>query len=215
MRNRLPTYPGRVHLAPVEGQANVFDLTRADQPQDPGTPLNKGTLLSDDVEALIWGAAADRTPNDAFGKVSELYQHWWSVTNSADETTYVHSPNRNTYPDSGAVDGLTYQYLGVPFDNARTAPKIEFGSYVGTGTYRSTGKSSITLNKTPKIFLVGDGEHFICIYYDGTNRKVITGANNANTNVTAFGTTIEWYNTNSARQQINVENQVYPYLYAY
>lgn len=121
MRNRLPTYPGRVRLAPVEGQANVFDLTRADEPQDPGTPLNKGTLLSDDVEALIWGAAADRTPNDAFGKVSELYQYWWAVADSVGETTYVHSPDRNAYPDSGTVDGLTYKYLGVPFENARTA----------------------------------------------------------------------------------------------
>lgn len=299
MRNRIPTYPGRVHLAPVEGQANVFDLTRADQPQDPGTPLNKGTLLSDDVEALIWGAAADRTPNDAFGKVSELYQHWWSIlhgeaysyweevrtpwvdtqnmylcigqgnlqyskqisidsagkvtlvnpitleadwslasvqaycktlveqapvyvtnfqdTNGVDttqimripegatyytttsgvdgtsnytligkyydhpsvyfgyqapeairpsvissqlvtvpagETTYVHSPDRNAYPDSGTVDGLTYKYLGVPFENARGAGKVEHISYTGTGTSGASNPTKLTANFEIKAALV-------------------------------------------------------------
>ena len=39
--DRIPTYPGRVTLTPVSGAANTYDLVRADQPIDEGTPINK------------------------------------------------------------------------------------------------------------------------------------------------------------------------------
>ena len=39
--DRIPTYPGRIKLTPVSGQTNVYDLTRADQPIEEGTPINK------------------------------------------------------------------------------------------------------------------------------------------------------------------------------
>ena len=39
--DRIPTYPGRVVLTPVSGATNTYDLTRADQPIEEGTPLNK------------------------------------------------------------------------------------------------------------------------------------------------------------------------------
>lgn len=41
VKDRIPTYPGRVNLSPVPGQANVYDMTRADQPTETGTPLNR------------------------------------------------------------------------------------------------------------------------------------------------------------------------------
>ena len=39
--DRIPTYPGRVKLIPVSGQADTYDLIRADQPITEGTPINK------------------------------------------------------------------------------------------------------------------------------------------------------------------------------
>ena len=42
--DRVPTYPGRVKLTPVSGQANTYDLVRADQPITQGTLLNKALL---------------------------------------------------------------------------------------------------------------------------------------------------------------------------
>lgn len=72
----------------------------------------------------------------------------------AGETTYVHSTDRNAYPDSGTVDGLTYQYLGIPFQNAVTAPKIATGSYTGTGTYGSSNPNSLTFEFEPKLVIV-------------------------------------------------------------
>lgn len=44
--NRVPTYPGRVVLTPVPGQANTFDMVRADSPRVEGTPLDKATFDS-------------------------------------------------------------------------------------------------------------------------------------------------------------------------
>ena len=36
----------------------------------------------------------------------------------AGDWEYLHSNNRNAYPDSGNQSGYTYEFLGIPFDNA-------------------------------------------------------------------------------------------------
>ena len=45
-RDRVPLHAGRVKLNPVSGQPNVFDMERADEPTEEGTPINKATLDS-------------------------------------------------------------------------------------------------------------------------------------------------------------------------
>lgn len=44
--DRVPTYPGRVKLTPVEGKENTFDMVRADAPIEAGTPINKALFDS-------------------------------------------------------------------------------------------------------------------------------------------------------------------------
>lgn len=65
MQDRVPLYPGRVTLTPVAGQANTYDMVRADQPTQEGTPINKATLLKD-VTASILGLPNTAVPDDAF-----------------------------------------------------------------------------------------------------------------------------------------------------
>lgn len=60
MKDRVPLYPGRVKLEPVAGQANTYDMTRADQPQQVGTKLNKANLLTDETVTKIWPNASER-----------------------------------------------------------------------------------------------------------------------------------------------------------
>ena len=67
---------------------------------------------------------------------------------------FLQSFDRDAYPDSGEQDGYEYQYLGVPFENAVTAPKIATGSYTGTGTYGSSNPNSLTFEFDPKIVFV-------------------------------------------------------------
>lgn len=57
MLDRVPLYPGRVKLTPVSGQENVYDMVRADQPTQPGDPLSKNTLFSDDAASFYPGAS--------------------------------------------------------------------------------------------------------------------------------------------------------------
>lgn len=64
---------------------------------------------------------------------------------------YVQSSNRSAYPDSGEQDGYEYEYMGIPFDNAVNSPKIETGSYVGTGKYGVDNPNSLTFSFIPKI----------------------------------------------------------------
>ena len=65
MQDRVSLYPGRVKLKPVAGEADTFDLVRADQPTQEGTPLNKATLLKDATAALL-GLPKTAVPDDAF-----------------------------------------------------------------------------------------------------------------------------------------------------
>lgn len=45
-KDRVPLYAGRMKMIPVQGQADTYDLERADEPLVEGTPLNKATLDS-------------------------------------------------------------------------------------------------------------------------------------------------------------------------
>ena len=69
MRNRIPTYPNRIKLTAVQGKTDVYDMERADEPVEEGTPLNTATLLSDET-AKEWGLT-DATPNDVFFKIKQ------------------------------------------------------------------------------------------------------------------------------------------------
>lgn len=71
MKDRVPLYPGRVTLTPVSGQANTYDLTRADQPTQEGTPLNKASLLKD-ATAALFGLGTDAVPDDALHLLSRF-----------------------------------------------------------------------------------------------------------------------------------------------
>lgn len=45
-KDRVPTNPGRVVLEPVAGAVNTYDMVRADDPTEEGTPLDKATFNS-------------------------------------------------------------------------------------------------------------------------------------------------------------------------
>lgn len=64
MQDRVPLYPGRVTLTPVDGLTNTYDMVRADEPTQEGTPLNKATFLKDSTASLI-GLPNSALPDDA------------------------------------------------------------------------------------------------------------------------------------------------------
>lgn len=72
--DRVPTYPGRVRLVPVSGQANTYDMARADQPVAEGTPINKNLLdqkaytLTQAVTVYVSTSGNDSTGDGTSGK---------------------------------------------------------------------------------------------------------------------------------------------------
>ena len=70
MQDREPTYPGRVTLTPVYGLANTYDMERADQPTQEGTPLNKANLLKD-ATAALFGKTNAAVPDDILNLLSK------------------------------------------------------------------------------------------------------------------------------------------------
>lgn len=97
MQDREPTYPGRVTLTPVYGLANTYDMERADQPLQEGTPLNKANLLSDATAAAIKALLASQTedpatPNDALAILAQAVEDVTTVAAgkcSIDTSTYT------------------------------------------------------------------------------------------------------------------------------
>ena len=63
--DRVPQYPGRVQLVPVNGVANTYTLTRADDPTEVGTPVNQ-SLLNE-----IYGLADVTTVFNQDGSITE------------------------------------------------------------------------------------------------------------------------------------------------
>lgn len=72
---------------------------------------------------------------------------------------YVQSNDRKAYPDSGIVEGVEYQYLGIPFANIVTAPTIVTGSYVGTGKSGKSNPNQITLAEPFKLLCIYGIQH--------------------------------------------------------
>lgn len=358
MQDRIPLYPGRVTMTPVAGQANTFDMVRADDPTQAGTPLNKATLLKD-ATAALYGLGTSAVPDDVLAELGKYKQYWWrrrapageeyveektnissevqlaytndggslqlSNTISIDKSTgeislvnpesfalvsgidsvmtecgiallakgpcyikgavdsaatvyylpsggnvgrrdatlyayaqygykflipsfgviaqkvtpvktivthdwqYLQSSNRNAYPDSGTQDGYEYEYLGVPFDNAVTAPKIEVGSYVGTGTYGQANPNTLTFGFVPKFVWIyewfrSDGWHdagdaakipFEIIPEGEFGRKYPPSTDpspSTNTYSKRVGSTLYWYNTGSDGAQLNYPDSTYYYI---
>ncbi len=126
MQDRESLYPGRVKLEPVAGQANLYDLTRADQPTQEGTPLNKASLLKDATAARL-GLGTSAVPDDVlarvpFAEVRVVADVGTTVTMSRGETTLT-----------SAVGDVGYAILN-PF---------ELGDWTVVFTYDGSQKTKV------------------------------------------------------------------------
>lgn len=70
MKDRISKYPGRVKLVPVSGQTDTYDMTRADEPTEEGTPLSKANLLTDMTASAIGVDGDSATVNGALAAVN-------------------------------------------------------------------------------------------------------------------------------------------------
>lgn len=72
--DRVSAYPGRVKLTPVSGYSDTYDMVRADQPTQVGTPLNaalfrqKADVLTQDVTVYVTKSGNDSTGDGSSAK---------------------------------------------------------------------------------------------------------------------------------------------------
>lgn len=342
MQDRVPLYPGRVTMTPVEGQANTYDMVRADQPTQAGTPLSKANLLKD-TTAAQFGLGAGAVPDDVLSWLGKYNEYWWSLLHqfgsyqikngntypsasgyshsgpilfevngssgepntilsvadsvsinesgaislvsptqytypagsdysfnsvnnhpqdsmrgkycmlsiatesvaaneifyvppdasyyfyaweiqfsvgypvqsvyiSQDTITYEHSMNRNAYPDSGTVDGVTYTFLGRPFENLLTIPQIKTGSYIGTGASGVNGKNTLTFSGKPfLVFVAGKYQFFALRAASYANSFSPTVDYEVPLTLTWGENSLTWYSTNNAERQCNTSGETYYY----
>lgn len=140
MKDRTSQYPGRVQLVPVEGMANTYTLSWADEPLQEGTPLNKATLLSDTVAAALRLSQEDPTVSDAFMGIASGFARVITETRDPtidDEGLYGWlwiNTSGGSYKISVCFGNSAEGYLWVSFLSAKRTLKSEVFTSSGTFT---------------------------------------------------------------------------------
>lgn len=262
MRDRVPRYPGRVKLTPVSGQANVYDMTRADSPTQEGDPINKSTFLKDSTAALF-GLGSDAVPDDVFSKIFDHVDTILTIPSGTEDPAalldnlldeyiakkrdksvgFVCYATSVAHPDLAGnscifkVNIINQKYVSIEAISYGTGPsynvakkftrskyngvwgewrnEAQFSSitYVGTGTYGSNNKNSVTFPDRPKM-----------VFVSGPNSAVFPGtaasgfANSDGLDMIPFswsGNTLSWYNAQGADYQLNESGVTYTCLALY
>lgn len=116
-----------------------------------------------------------------------------------------------------------------PAGNTIPVPKIETGSYTGTGTSGSANPTSITFSFQPKLFLVSTSVGLRFGYANGevdiadsfvwqtgvTQIRINSGSFNDYTQISLSENTLSWYSNNASvgsSMQCNAVNNIYYYV---
>lgn len=190
MKDRIPTYPGRVRLVPVAGQENLYDMTWADQPLQAGTALDKSALLTDGV-AAAFGLTDSAVPNDVLGILSKavLYDQGVMRTVGGAEV-------------GGKVQSGTFSGTGV---SGASNPH-------STLTFNFTPK--VVILQCPDVRYEDVVYFWGATQWDAVYFKSSANADYPN-NASVSGNTMEWYYPdydNTPDRQFNTSGKVYRYL---
>lgn len=136
--DRVPTNPGRVILTPVPGQANTYDMVRADSPLVVGTPLDKAAIDSI-IQSRLTGryyaptvarevlsyTAGQSDPVPSSGWVEDSYSE---MTNGTIKITSSY-PDYPNLPDH-AFDSSSSSYWAAESDSGETWIAVDFGTKI-------------------------------------------------------------------------------------
>lgn len=114
--DRVPTHPGRVIMTPVTGQVNTYDMARADNPTEEGTPLDKAafdSIIQSRLTGRYYELTAEKTVLSSLTGItlspipanSWIYQTGGIVGNSGSWTVESSSIAAAGYNPGGIFDG--------------------------------------------------------------------------------------------------------------
>ena len=190
MKDRIPANPGRVLVTPENGGSAYYaTLTRADNPTQEGTPLNKANLLTD-ATAALFGLGANAVPNDVFSTVRALI-----ARNATDIANGVKI-------ETGSYVGTGEYNWPTPVPNELTfsiVPKIVF---LYSEDYTS-------YNTIPT--------HYF--FFNGQSSFIPDGTSSGSNALTWSGKTVSWYynyyvsvsQADGSKFQFNTDGKVYYY----
>ena len=182
---------------------------------------------TDEVYFIPEGASV--IGNATYGNSYVNIAVWQRVTLDWQQATiqYIMADSQDAYPETGTVNGVTYQYLGVPFDKSVTAPRLAVGSYMGTGTYGADNPTSLTFEFEPQLLFVFPNDSWL---FNGNRRltavrgQKATSLRDASSSSVYIpvvlnwdGKTVSWYTTLgemdavSGADQLNAGNAEYFY----
>lgn len=186
MKDRVAVNPGRVLITPENGSPYYATMTRADNPTQDGTPLNKNSLLKDTTAALL-GGNADMVPDEAFVALKMLLDNVSEVASAASKIqTGVYSGTGKA--GEGQNTSLTFGF----------SPKLVFiqsserdPHYVGIYLAGQPFLGGFTIKASGT---GGDIKSFIC-------------------NASLSGSKLSWYDVyDSPYWQLNVSGESYRYV---
>ncbi len=159
--DRIPRYPGRVTMTPVSGQANTYDMVRADSPTQEGTPINKA-LFDKKADALTSDVTlyVTKSGNDTSGDGTSA-KPYLTIQKAIDTIP----KNLNGYVASVHISPGTYN----------EAVAIEH--FCG-GRVVLTGETTTTCTLTQQMTIRNCNVHFeyLTMKFSGTFVYVIQGA---------------------------------------
>ncbi len=137
-RNRVSKYPGRVVLSPVSGQANTYDMARADEPTEAGTPIDKAafdSIIHSRLTGRYYQLAVSRdVMTSTTGQTDPAPASGWI---EADYTNFEVNGVKLTssYPDypnlaPRAFDNSSTTYFAAESDSGETWVAIDFGTRI-------------------------------------------------------------------------------------
>ena len=114
--DRVATHPGRVQLTPVQGQTNIYDMERADEPTVAGTPINAANLnamqknmgLDANMTVYVAVSGSDATGNGSstapYQTITKALSTIPKNLNGYDAMVYVSS---GTYNENVIIDNFS------------------------------------------------------------------------------------------------------------
>lgn len=186
MEDRIPANPGRVLVTPENGGAAYYaTLTRADNPTQEGTPLNKANLLTD-ATAALFGLGANAVPNDVFSTVRALI-----ARNATDIANGVKIAT-GSYTGTGNYDSSNKNTLAFGF-------KPQFVLIVECSIEHNNGAYNAQVR-------------FVSPMTVPLMMNIYGGVIGSQCTVTWTDTGVTWYSTENAKCQGNTSGKTYQYL---
>lgn len=137
-KDRVPRHPGRITLEPVAGAVNTYTLTRADDPTEAGTPLDKATfnsIIHSRLTGRYYTPSVSRNVLSSSEYSGDIFPASGWIENSYTDFTGGSYKLTSSYPDypnlaPRAFDNSDTTYFAAESDTGETWIAVDFGSRI-------------------------------------------------------------------------------------